>query len=79
MHFFVSLSETYSGPSDLQILSETTDSLRFQWSPAEGPVSGYVVQYRPLSILGQPIKAELRQVRRIFVNNNVIFFTLFHI
>uniref|UniRef100_A0A673LG20 Collagen, type VII, alpha 1 n=1 Tax=Sinocyclocheilus rhinocerous TaxID=307959 RepID=A0A673LG20_9TELE len=40
---------------------ETTNSLRFRWTSAGGPVSGYVVQYRPLSGLGQPITAELRQ------------------
>ncbi|KAG1942644.1 collagen alpha-1(VII) chain [Pimephales promelas] len=53
--------EPYSGPSDLQILGETTNSLRFRWTSAGGPVSGYVVQYRPLSGLGQPITSELRQ------------------
>uniref|UniRef100_A0A8C2EGL9 Collagen, type VII, alpha 1 n=1 Tax=Cyprinus carpio TaxID=7962 RepID=A0A8C2EGL9_CYPCA len=41
---------------------ETTNSLRFRWTSAGGPVSGYVVQYRPLSGLGQPITADLRQV-----------------
>uniref|UniRef100_A0A8C2AUJ6 Collagen, type VII, alpha 1 n=1 Tax=Cyprinus carpio TaxID=7962 RepID=A0A8C2AUJ6_CYPCA len=41
---------------------ETTNSLRFRWTSAGGPVSGYVVQYRPLSGLGQPITAELQQV-----------------
>uniref|UniRef100_A0A9J7ZNI6 Collagen, type VII, alpha 1 n=1 Tax=Cyprinus carpio carpio TaxID=630221 RepID=A0A9J7ZNI6_CYPCA len=40
---------------------ETTNSLRFRWTSAGGPLSGYVVQYRPLSGLGQPITAELRQ------------------
>uniref|UniRef100_A0A672SQM2 Collagen, type VII, alpha 1 n=1 Tax=Sinocyclocheilus grahami TaxID=75366 RepID=A0A672SQM2_SINGR len=40
---------------------ETTNSLRFRWTSAGGPVSGYVVQYRPLSGLGQAITAELRQ------------------
>uniref|UniRef100_A0A8C1G944 Collagen, type VII, alpha 1 n=1 Tax=Cyprinus carpio TaxID=7962 RepID=A0A8C1G944_CYPCA len=57
----VSPSEAYSGPSDLQFSGETTNSLRFRWTSAGGPVSGYVVQYRPLSGLGQPITAELRQ------------------
>ncbi|XP_073810467.1 collagen alpha-1(VII) chain isoform X1 [Danio rerio] len=56
-----SSDEAYSGPSDLQVLGETPDSLRFQWTSAGGPVSGYVVQYRPLSAQGQPITAELRQ------------------
>uniref|UniRef100_A0A671R313 Collagen, type VII, alpha 1 n=1 Tax=Sinocyclocheilus anshuiensis TaxID=1608454 RepID=A0A671R313_9TELE len=56
-----SSDEAYSGPSDLQFSGETTNSLRFRWTSAGGPVSGYVVQYRPLSGLGQPNTAELRQ------------------
>ncbi len=63
----VSPSEAYSGPSDLQFSGETTNSLRFRWTSAGGPVSGYVVQYRPLSGLGQPITSELRQVRRMLI------------
>lgn len=57
-----SSSEAFSGPSNIQFTGQTSDSLRFRWSPAGGPVSGYVVQYVPLSGLGQPITAELRQV-----------------
>uniref|UniRef100_A0A3P9NZE4 Collagen type VII alpha 1 chain n=1 Tax=Poecilia reticulata TaxID=8081 RepID=A0A3P9NZE4_POERE len=53
--------EAFSGPSNLQFTAQTTDSLRFRWSPAGGPVSGYAIQYVPLSGLGQPIIAELRQ------------------
>eukprot|EP00064_Thunnus_orientalis_P003187 superscaffoldBa00000253_g3196 len=53
--------EAYSGPSNIQFTGQTSDSLRFRWSAAGGPVSGYVVQYVPLSGLGQPITAELRQ------------------
>ncbi|KAL0978337.1 hypothetical protein UPYG_G00169230 [Umbra pygmaea] len=53
--------EAFSGPSNLQFTSQTSDSLRFRWTSAGGPVSGYVVQYTPLSGLGQPITAELRQ------------------
>ncbi|KAG7232561.1 hypothetical protein INR49_008400 [Caranx melampygus] len=53
--------EAFSGPSNIQFTGQTSDSLRFRWSPAGGPVSGYVVQYVPLSGLGQPITAELRQ------------------
>ncbi|KAG7283236.1 hypothetical protein CRUP_004978 [Coryphaenoides rupestris] len=53
--------EAFSGPSNIQFVSQTSDLLRFRWSPAGGPVSGYVVQYTPLSGLGQPITAELRQ------------------
>uniref|UniRef100_A0A3P9NZX5 Collagen type VII alpha 1 chain n=1 Tax=Poecilia reticulata TaxID=8081 RepID=A0A3P9NZX5_POERE len=54
-------SDAFSGPSNLQFTAQTTDSLRFRWSPAGGPVSGYAIQYVPLSGLGQPIIAELRQ------------------
>ncbi|XP_052382899.1 collagen alpha-1(VII) chain isoform X4 [Oncorhynchus keta] len=53
--------DAFSGPSNLQFSSQTSDSLRFRWTPAGGPVTGYVVQYTPLSGLGQPITAELRQ------------------
>ncbi|CAL8401955.1 unnamed protein product [Arctogadus glacialis] len=53
--------EAFSGPSNVQFVGQTSDSLRFRWSPAGGPVSGYVVQYTPLSGLGQPITADLRQ------------------
>ncbi len=56
------LLEAFSGPSNIQFTDQTYDTLRFRWSQAGGPVSGYVVQYVPLSGLGQPITAELRQV-----------------
>lgn len=55
-------SEAFSGPSNLQFSGQTSDSLSFGWSEAGGPVNAYVVQYVPLSGLGQPITAELRQV-----------------
>ena len=55
-------TEAFSGPSNIQFVGQTSDSLRFRWSPAGWPVSGYVVQYTPLSGLGQPITADLRQV-----------------
>lgn len=61
--FCLLLSEAFSGPSNIQFTGQTTDSLRFRWNPAGGPVSGYVIQYVPLSGLGQPINAELHQVR----------------
>ncbi|KAM6927203.1 uncharacterized protein col7a1 [Xenentodon cancila] len=64
--------EAFSGPSNIQFTSQTTDSLRFRWSPAGGPVTGYAVQYVPLSGLGQPITAELRQES---VTANQRFFT----
>ncbi|KAG7493506.1 collagen alpha-1(VII) chain [Solea senegalensis] len=53
--------EAFSGPSNIQFTGQTSDSLRFRWAAAGGPVSGYVIQYVPLSGLGQPITAELKQ------------------
>eukprot|EP00066_Takifugu_rubripes_P022805 XP_011612071.1 PREDICTED: collagen alpha-1(VII) chain-like isoform X1 [Takifugu rubripes] len=53
--------EAFSGPSNLQFTGQTSDSLSFRWSEARGPVISYLVQYVPLSGLGQPISAELRQ------------------
>lgn len=59
---FFCFPEAFSGPSNLQFSGQTSDSLSFYWSEAGGPVSAYMVQYVPLSGLGQPITAELRQV-----------------
>lgn len=56
------VSEAFSGPSNLQFSGQTADSLSFRWSEARGPVISYLVQYVPLSGLGQPISAELRRV-----------------
>lgn len=56
------LSEAFSGPANIQFTGQTSDTLRFRWSAAGGPSSGYVVQYVPLSGLGQPMTSELRQV-----------------
>ncbi|KAG5838425.1 hypothetical protein ANANG_G00223570 [Anguilla anguilla] len=53
--------DAFSGPSNLQFLVETFDSLKFRWAAALGPVNGYVVQYVPLSGLGQPITSEFQQ------------------
>lgn len=61
--FFCSLSDAFSGPTPLKVSDETSDSIRFLWAAAGGPVTGYVVQYTPLTALGQPITAELQQVR----------------
>lgn len=55
--------EAFSGPSTLQFSGQTSDSLSFRWSEPRGPVISYLVQYVPLSGLGQPISAELRKVR----------------
>ncbi|KAK3575599.1 hypothetical protein QTP86_031146 [Hemibagrus guttatus] len=51
----------FSGPADLKFTDETFNSIRFRWTAAGGPVTGYLVQYTPLSGLGQPLTAELRQ------------------
>ncbi|XP_035379953.1 collagen alpha-1(VII) chain [Electrophorus electricus] len=51
----------FSRPSNLEFSDETTNSFRFRWIPVGGPVISYVVQYTPLSGLGQPLTAELRQ------------------
>ncbi|KAM6980736.1 uncharacterized protein col7a1 [Aplochiton taeniatus] len=53
--------EALSGPSNLQFTGQNSDWLRFRWNSAGGPVSGYTVQYTPLSGLGQPITSEMRQ------------------
>ena len=62
------LPEALPGPSNLQFTGSTTDSLRFRWSPAGGQVTGYLIQYTPISGLGQPISTELRQVRPLNCN-----------
>lgn len=36
--------------------------LRIQWTAAGGPVTGYIVQYVPLTGLGQQIIAERQEV-----------------
>ncbi|KAG9277174.1 collagen alpha-1(VII) chain isoform X1 [Astyanax mexicanus] len=56
-----SSDDSFSGPTNLQVSDETSSSIRFRWTAAEGPVTGYVVQYTPLTVLGQPVTAELRQ------------------
>lgn len=63
LNFAFWFPEAFSGPSNLQFSSHTSDSLSFRWSEAKGPVVSYSVQYVPLSGLGQAISAELRQVR----------------
>lgn len=46
------------------MLSEAgSQSLRVQWTAASGPVTGYKVQYAPLTGLGQPLSSERREVR----------------
>ncbi|KAB5583833.1 hypothetical protein PHYPO_G00100160 [Pangasianodon hypophthalmus] len=51
----------FSGPTDLKFTDETFNSMRFRWTAAGGPVTSYLVQYTPLSGLGQPVTAEQRQ------------------
>lgn len=64
--------EVFVGPSNLQFIGQTSDSLRFRWSPAGGPVSAYVIQHVPLTGLGQPVIAEMRQVSSGVRPNNQI-------
>ncbi|TSK42091.1 Collagen alpha-1(VII) chain [Bagarius yarrelli] len=58
---FYSSDEVFSGPTELKFIDETTNSIRFRWTAAGGPVISYLVQYTPLSGLGQPLTAELQQ------------------
>lgn len=45
------------------MLSEpSSQSLRVQWTAASGPVTGYKVQYTPLTGLGQPLPSERQEV-----------------
>ncbi|XP_021542616.1 collagen alpha-1(VII) chain [Neomonachus schauinslandi] len=51
-----------SGPRDLVLSEAGSQSLRVQWTAASGPVTGYKVQYTPLTGLGQPLPSERREV-----------------
>ncbi|XP_062977415.1 collagen alpha-1(VII) chain [Elgaria multicarinata webbii] len=55
-------TEAYSGPSNLVFVEQGTDMLRIRWTAAGGPVTGYKVQYVPLTGLGQQIMAERQEV-----------------
>ncbi|KAL8212551.1 UNVERIFIED_CONTAM: hypothetical protein K2H54_050547 [Gekko kuhli] len=55
-------TQTYSGPANLVFVDQGTDMLRIRWTAAGGPVTGYKVQYVPLTGLGQPITAERQEV-----------------
>ncbi|KAI4553692.1 hypothetical protein MJT46_015872 [Ovis ammon polii x Ovis aries] len=54
--------DSTSGPRDLLLSEPGSQSLRVQWTAASGPVTGYKVQYAPLTGLGQPLPSELREV-----------------
>ncbi|KAM5291881.1 collagen alpha-1(VII) chain [Ctenodactylus gundi] len=54
--------ELMSGPRDLVLSEAGSQSLRVQWTAASGPVTGYKVQYAPLTGLGQPLPTERREV-----------------
>ncbi|XP_006893082.1 PREDICTED: collagen alpha-1(VII) chain [Elephantulus edwardii] len=51
-----------SGPRDLVLSEVGSQSLHVQWTAASGPVTGYKVQYTPLTGLGQPLASEMREV-----------------
>ncbi|TRZ13503.1 hypothetical protein HGM15179_013603 [Zosterops borbonicus] len=53
---------SHTGPSNLEILEQGVDHLRIRWRAASGPITGYRVQYVPLTGLGQPIMAERQEV-----------------
>ncbi|KAF4799411.1 hypothetical protein TURU_054803 [Turdus rufiventris] len=53
---------SHAGPSNLEIPEEGLDHLRIRWRAASGPITGYRVQYVPLTGLGQPIMAERQEV-----------------
>ncbi|CAO2633498.1 Collagen alpha-1(VII) chain, partial [Lemmus lemmus] len=53
---------TPSGPRDLVLSEPSSQSLRVQWTAASGPVTGYKVQYTPLTGLGQPLPSERQEV-----------------
>ncbi|NXC79092.1 CO7A1 protein, partial [Cercotrichas coryphoeus] len=53
---------SHTGPSNLEIPEGGLDHLRIRWRAASGPVTGYRVQYVPLTGLGQPIMAERQEV-----------------
>lgn len=55
--------DTPSGPRDLVLSEPSSQSLRVQWTAASGPVTGYKVQYTPLTELGQPLPSERQEVR----------------
>uniref|UniRef100_A0A8C7C5A1 Collagen alpha-1(VII) chain n=1 Tax=Neovison vison TaxID=452646 RepID=A0A8C7C5A1_NEOVI len=54
--------DSTSGPRDLVLSEAGSQSLRVQWTAASGPVTGYKVQYAPLTGLGQPLSSERREV-----------------
>ncbi|KAM6470386.1 collagen alpha-1(VII) chain [Liasis olivaceus] len=55
-------TQVYSGPSNLVFVEQGTDMLRIRWTAAGGPVTGYKVQYVPLTGLGQQIMSERQEV-----------------
>nr|XP_041574710.1 collagen alpha-1(VII) chain isoform X10 [Taeniopygia guttata] len=52
----------HTGPSNLEIPERGLDHLQIRWRAASGPITGYRVQYVPLTGLGQPIMAERQEV-----------------
>lgn len=55
--------DTPSGPRDLVLSEPSSQSLRVRWTAASGPVTGYKVQYTPLTGLGQPLPSGRQEVR----------------
>nr|XP_016846318.1 PREDICTED: collagen alpha-1(VII) chain [Anolis carolinensis] len=55
-------TQAYVGPSNLVFLEQRPDMLRIRWTAAGGPVTGYKVQYVPLTGLGQEVTAERQEI-----------------
>uniref|UniRef100_A0A8I4A3K6 Collagen alpha-1(VII) chain n=1 Tax=Callithrix jacchus TaxID=9483 RepID=A0A8I4A3K6_CALJA len=56
------LDDSTSAPRDLVLSEPSSQSLRVQWTAASGPVTGYKVQYTPLTGLGQPLSSQRQEV-----------------
>ncbi|KAK2091091.1 Collagen alpha-1(VII) chain [Saguinus oedipus] len=54
--------DSTSAPRDLVLSEPSSQSLRVQWTAASGPVTGYKVQYTPLTGLGQPLSSQRQEV-----------------
>ncbi|MEJ1285828.1 collagen type VII alpha 1 [Cricetulus griseus] len=54
--------DTPSGPRDLVLSEPSSQSLQVKWTAASGPVTGYKIQYTPLTGLGQPLPSERQEV-----------------
>ncbi|XP_078138366.1 uncharacterized protein col7a1l [Centroberyx gerrardi] len=56
------VEERVVGPRDLQVSELAHSSLRLTWSQATGDVTGYRLLVTPLSLKGQPLPSQQRQI-----------------